>query len=221
MTSNQRPTFWFSTAALLVGLLAFSSFFIHMDRWRINVLNGIRSTPYDLVECINKKNCSPKTWTDGIYYYQNLKPRFSSSAELENALGYCFFQLKEYALAIKHFKEALRLDHNQNYGYVYNLSVALMMRGNKTEALKYLTEGQALLKSESLFKSTLVFPSAGRFESLVGQPNNAQIISQWIWISNQNSTLLKNSQNPSGDDVLFYYIPLFKVIVNGQEQSIL
>jgi Flp pilus assembly protein TadD len=98
-----------------------------------------------------RKAIEAKDWREAVAKLKVSEPRNPDSADLQNALGYAYRNLKQYPLAFTHYKRALELDPRHRGAHEY-IGEAYLMTGDLASAQKHrdLLQGICLLGCEEL-----------------------------------------------------------------------
>jgi tetratricopeptide (TPR) repeat protein len=78
-----------------------------------------------------------REWAEAMRFFQRAELRHPESADLQNSLGFCYRNLKQYDLAFKHYERAIALDPRHRGAHEY-IGEAYLMTGNLAGAERHL-----------------------------------------------------------------------------------
>ncbi len=84
-----------------------------------------------------KRAADRKDWTEAVRYFQRAERRHPDHADLQNALGFAFRNLKQYDVAFRHYRRAIELDPRHRGAHEY-IGEAYLMTGDLASAEKHL-----------------------------------------------------------------------------------
>jgi Flp pilus assembly protein TadD len=84
-----------------------------------------------------KRAADGKDWAAAVRSYERAEKRNPDNADLQNSLGYAYRNLKQYDLALIHYKRALEVDPRHRGAHEY-IGEAYLMTGDLASAEKHL-----------------------------------------------------------------------------------
>ena len=84
-----------------------------------------------------KRAVEKKDWAEAARLFQRAEIRNPDHADLQNILGFSYRNLKQYDLALKHYKRAIELDPRHRGAHEY-IGEAYLMTGNLAGAERHL-----------------------------------------------------------------------------------
>ncbi len=90
-----------------------------------------------------KKAVETKNWTDAVRLFKRAELRHPDHADLQNSLGFSYRNLKQFELALTHYKRAIAIDPRHRGAHEY-IGEAYLMMGNLADAEKHLAALKAI-----------------------------------------------------------------------------
>jgi len=78
-----------------------------------------------------------KEWSQAVRLFKRAEVRNPDNADLQNVLGYCYRNLKQYDLAFTHYKRAIQLDPRHRGAHEY-IGEAYLLTADLANAEKHL-----------------------------------------------------------------------------------
>ena len=90
-----------------------------------------------------KRAVGTKNWTEAVRLFKRAELRHPDHADLQNSLGFSYRNLKQYELALTHYKRAIAIDPRHRGAHEY-IGEAYLMMGNLADAEKHLAALKAI-----------------------------------------------------------------------------
>jgi tetratricopeptide (TPR) repeat protein len=182
-----------------------------------------------LVNCATDA-CDTNTLKSGVHYYYHLSKIFPNISAEYNAIGFCFYYLKEYREAQTYFSKAISLD-SKNSGLYFNLGMNFLQMKEYDKALNALTTGKSQLAPLTLLLPNFIshprVPGISAEQSAKMEYLNAVLQYEALLTLTEGLLHTDNAQQKKDLAVqlqekitqykLFYYMPIYKLNYQGKK----
>ena len=216
MKNVHKKLFVFYAAVFIIGYFLFNR-----TQYHIQFVDSYRFAASKLVTCIPTA-CPAGVLHNGIIYYEHTVPLIASVNAL-NAIGYCYYYLKQYGQALEYFQKACKYSPH-HFSYRFNLAVTYARLNRHAQAREQMSIALDKINDiNNFFNPDIIFSDVNKPREILDN-KDLRVTYEWYHAKKQAVDFISSMEGDKGIDLnnlsLYYYVPIFSININGKQTKV-